>query len=268
MIAWKRRWWCAAGAAWLGLLLGIVCPAGAAPPVDAVTAFDEANKLYEQAKYGAAADAYEQLLKLGQQTPAVLFNLGNARLKNGEVGRGVIAFLQASALAPRDEGIRANLQFARRSVRGAGEGSIPLWQRVLTRLRANEWAGIASLGLIALFTLMAAGEWRRTLAPTLVVPRRVAIAVAAISLSGLMVTATVERRVVAVVVTREATIRFTPLDESPVAYTAADGTELTVVGQKGTGQEGAEWLEVQDATERTGWVRRNQVGFVNGPGIR
>ncbi len=237
--------------------------AGAMPgAADPVAAFDEANKLFEQAKYGAAADAYEQLVKMGQPTPSVLFNLGNARFKNGEPGRAIIAWLQAQRLAPHDERVRANLQFARRAVRGGEEGSEGFWVRTVSRLHANEWAAATATGVIALFLLLAAQEWLPARKDRLRTPAKGVAAATLLLGLAFWTAAQAERRTLAVVIVKEAAIRFTPLEESPVSFAAPDGVELTVVGRKGNGQAQAEWLEVQDAAERTGWVKRSQVAFV------
>ena len=56
----------------------------------------------------------------------------------------------------------------------------------------------------------------------------------------------------AIVVTREATVRYGPLGESPAAFSVHDGAELRVLDQK------EEWLQVNAGPRRTGWLRRDQ----------
>lgn len=250
-----RRWVLA-----LCLMVLMVGSAGAA--IDLSQAFDEANKLYEQGKFGAAADAYEQLIKEGMTTPAVLFNLGNTRFRNGELGRAIIAFSQAERLDPRDQAIKSNLQFARRSLRGAEESSEPLWQRVLGRLHTNEWAWITALSVWCFFLALAAGEWRPAWKSSIRRAVRVSGVLSVAAGCALLGLATLESRRVAVVVVKEALVRFTPIEESPVRFSANDGAELVVLGRKSGTAGQPEWLEVQDPASRTGWVRRDQVGFV------
>ena len=62
-------------------------------------AFDQANRLYEQGKYAEAASAYENLLHADSNSPALYFNLGNARFKAGQSGRAIAAYRQAEAKA-------------------------------------------------------------------------------------------------------------------------------------------------------------------------
>src|SRR5262245_33914426 len=66
----------------IGLIAGLL--AGNAIRVcaeDLATRFEEANKLYEQGRYPDAAKAYAELVKVGQVSSALYFNLGNALLK-------------------------------------------------------------------------------------------------------------------------------------------------------------------------------------------
>ena len=81
--------------------------------------FDEANKLYEQAKYQEAATAYEKLLQSDPASAALYFNLGNAWFKAGQSGRAIAAYRQAERLAPRDPDLRFNLNFVRKKVSGS-----------------------------------------------------------------------------------------------------------------------------------------------------
>ncbi len=100
--------------AWI-LASSLVLPRAAEP----AAAFEQANKLYEQGRFPAAAVAYENLLRSGQRSAAVYFNLGNACFKSGQVGKAIVNYRLAERLAPRDPAIRANLQFARGSVPGS-----------------------------------------------------------------------------------------------------------------------------------------------------
>ena len=257
----QTNWVAASLPVWVaGLLLWVVgLPAA---PVDLPAAFDEANRLYEQGRFGAAADAYESLLSAGQTTPAVLHNLGNARLKNGEVGRSIQAFLQAERLAPRDSGVQANLQFARRSVKGAEESSVWWPRRLVGRLSGNEWAWIASGCACLFFLLLAVREWRPELKKPVRPFRQTFGSLLVVALAGFWVVMNSERRTIGVVVVKEAPVRFTPLEESPVAFTAIDGLEVAILGRKiGLPGQG-DWVEVRDAAQRSGWIKRGQVGLV------
>src|ERR1051325_497601 len=81
--------------------------------------FDQANRLYEEGKFGDAISLYGAILKAGRVSSGLLFNLGNAYFKNGEIGRAIYNYRRAQALAPRDPDVQANLRFARDRIAGA-----------------------------------------------------------------------------------------------------------------------------------------------------
>jgi tetratricopeptide (TPR) repeat protein len=92
--------------------------------------FIRANGLYGDGKYAEAATAYEQILAQGIESGAVQYNLGNAYLKAGDVGRAVLAYERARRLIPGDPDLAANLGFARESARDVPETSLPGAHRV------------------------------------------------------------------------------------------------------------------------------------------
>ena len=73
----------------------------------------EANRRFERGEYAEAAQQYEALIGLGYRDPTVYFNLGNAHLEDGDLGRAILNYLRAEELSPRDPDIIANLDLAR-----------------------------------------------------------------------------------------------------------------------------------------------------------
>ncbi len=236
------------------LLLGLMCFAFVQrlQAADVSSAFEAANKLYEQGKYVDACAAYEQLVRSNVCSPAVLFNLGNAYFKSGQIGRAIATYRQMAELTPRDPDLRANLQFARIQVQGptlhAGR-----WERFFGTLSLNEWTALASAGVWLMFLLLAALQVRPALRPVL---RSLtsAIAGAAIVLCaclGLALAVHAGSKSV-IVVAGEAAVHDTPWDNANSSFVAHDGAELRVLDRK----EG--WLQVTDGVRRPGWVRKDK----------
>jgi tetratricopeptide (TPR) repeat protein len=235
-------------------LLATSALASLARDEDTVQLFDAANKLYEERKFREAAVAYESILASNAASPAVYFNLGNARFKTGEIGRAVVAYRHAAQLTPRDPDIKANLQFARNQVQGPTLRPTRL-QRAFGLLSLNEWTGLTAGALWLTFLLLAAMQLRPALRAALRTTT-LAIGGAALALGVCLIAA--ERlntaRDLAVVTARDVIIRNGPLDESQTAFTANDGAELRVLDRKG------DWLQVTDGTPRhVGWLKRNEV---------
>src|ERR1019366_9973476 len=58
------------------------------------TDFSAANELYAKGKFADAAGVYEKILQTGAQSPALLFNAGNAEFKSGHLGKAIAAYRQ------------------------------------------------------------------------------------------------------------------------------------------------------------------------------
>lgn len=231
------------------LLAGFIFSARAA---DLGEVFQQANKLYEEGRFPEAVAAYDRIVEKNGVSPELLFNLGNARLKAGRVGQSIQAYRQAQALAPRDPDVRANLNFAREQAGNAPPGS--RWTRWLEMLTVNEWTALASGALTLWFLFLALGQWKVEVGKTLR-PYTLTAGFAAVALI-VCVGAVLQSRYFSktvVVVAPEAVARRGPFDESQTAFTARDGTELSVLGRKD------DWVEVSDVQNRVGWIQSKQV---------
>ena len=223
------------------------------PAAISAAVFDSANKLYEEGKYAEAASAYETLVRSGQTSAALYFNLGNAFFKSGQIGRAIAAYRQAEQLAPRDPDLRANLQFARNQT--PSPTLLPTrWQRWLGRLTLNEWTLLAAGSVWLWLLLLAVVQWRPALRPTLRASV-LSLAILAVLLCACAAAALRATRFTrtAIVIAGDVVVRYGPLAESPTAFTVHDGAELRILDQKD------EWLQGNAGPRRTGWLRRDQV---------
>jgi tetratricopeptide (TPR) repeat protein len=252
-VAWFiRRGWGAGNAARLLALIAVASFPAQSPAAMPAAAFESANKLYEEGKFADAAAAYGKLAQSGETSAALYFNLGNAFFKAGQIGRAIAAYRTAQQITPRDPDLRANLQFARNQTPSPTLWPTR-WERWLARLTLNEWTVLAAVTVWLWLLLLAALQWRpglrpalRTYALSLAVLAGLLCACAAASLRETRFTRT------AIVITGEAAVRYGPLPESPVAFTAHDGAEFRVLDQKD------EWLQVSAGPRRVGWLRRDQ----------
>ena len=246
------------GIIWLLPALISFFPLASLHAADFAGGFESANKLYEEGKYADALTAYDQLLKTGGVSEAVLFNRGNALFKLDQLGRAIESYRLAQQLAPRDPELRANLDFARTRARGGMPWHTERWRGWLGSLSLNGWTTLTVAAFWILFLLLALGQWRRELRPRLRNP--ILAAGAAFLLFGACLG--IELGVnyftpSAIVVTGETDIRNGPFDEAPSLYKVRDGIELTVIDRKDN------WLQVADSAQRIGWVRQDQVLVFN-----
>ena len=140
----------------LGMLPVIVVGSVSAQETSAGELMAVANERYERGEYAEAAQQYEALVARGYGDASVYFNLGNAYLESGDLGRAILNHLRARELAPRDSDIRNNLDLARSMTvdrvtaeRGSLIESVSFFGR--------RWATPSELGVAALILWTATG---------------------------------------------------------------------------------------------------------------
>jgi tetratricopeptide (TPR) repeat protein len=214
--------------------------------------FIRANGLYGNERYADAAATYEQILAAGVESGAVQFNLGNAYLKAGDVGRAVLAYERARRLVPGDPDLAANLGFARELAHDVVEPS--LVERIAFPLSGRaSTATLAAAGAVAWWLV-----WLSLTAGVLVpaaagTARAIAIvaglAGAVVGASGVHRWWTVERPTIAVVVApKDVTVRAEPTANATALFVATPGTVVEVERTR----EQASLVRSRDG--RRGWV--------------
>lgn len=242
----------------LGLfLIGTSKAHGKTNGIGPTQAFNQANVLFETGKYPEAAAAYEAIARAGKVSANLYFNLGTAHLKAGELGRAIFYLRQSEQIAPRDTDTRANLQFAREKAASGRPLKTNLWRDLTDWLTLGEWAALATISLSLWFSLQAMYQlldpaWRELMRPWLM-PTGVTLALLLVLSTGASFQ---QARPEAVVISKEASIHYGPLEESQNAYTLTDGTEVRVLDV----QNG--WLRVIDGDGREGWVLAKQIALL------
>lgn len=221
---------------------------------EADTAFESANRLYEQGHYSDASAAYEKIIASGQLSEAVYFNLGNAYFKLGQSGRAIAAYRKAQYLNPRDPDVRANLQFARNHARGGIPEQAARIPTFFSLLGLNEWSWLALASFSGVFIVIGVGQLRPGSKTSL--RRWLYVLCAAMVFFGLGMSVRLSADVLhqtAIVVAGEVDVRNGPLEESQSLFKVRDGMELEIQDQDNG------WFKVADSAYRSGWVRQDQV---------
>lgn len=225
---------------------------------DVAPDFAAANKLYAEGKFSDSAGAYEKILATGAQSPALLFNGGNAEFKAGHIGKAIAAYRQAELLSPRDAELRANLAFVRNQVQG-GTLRESRWQNWVGTLTLNEGTLLTAAFFWTLFALLAVCQLRPVLAPKLQGVTRLAVVLTVFSGTVLALQAANHFNAsVAVVTSSEAIARSGPFDEAQSVFTARDGAELRVQASHD------DWVQVVNAAGKIGWLSRKQAEVLPG----
>jgi len=240
----------------LAALATTVSPAAAED--SALALHDRALQLYEAEDYDAAIDAFREVLAAGVNDPRVHYNLGNAYFKAGRLGFAIWNYRKALEMAPRDEDIRANLEYARFLALDSIEENARTDTRVrdwLDRVTAREVLLAASalwiLAALALIAWQLGGGRGRLL-------RRIGsgllVAWAAVMVLAAVVDHRARNRSEAVVLAREATVRNGPGETFDTAFVLHEGAEAVVEGERGR------WTEISLPGELRGWIDSDQIG--------
>ncbi|HEY2743427.1 MAG TPA: BatD family protein [Polyangia bacterium] len=148
-----------------GLIFALFCATSARAADTEIAAskdatFRRGNDAYFHGHYQQAVDAYEQVVALGVVSADLFYNLGNAYLKNDQLGPAIYDYERALELDPSQEDVRFNLGVARDAARKKGEDRLagvesqPFWMRAASQVTVN-WASWLFLGLyVALFALL------------------------------------------------------------------------------------------------------------------
>jgi tetratricopeptide (TPR) repeat protein len=241
----------------LSVFFALVC-AGKLLAADVNANFSAANKLYAEGKFAEAATAYEKMLQSGAQSPALLFNAGNAEYKAGHLGKAIAAYRRAMLLTPRDPELRANLDFVRNQVHGATVRE-SRWQSWVSTLSLNEGTVLTAVLFWLTLGLFAARQIRPALVPKLRSVTRLAVTLTIFSATILGLQAANHfNGQTAVVIEAEATARSGPFDEAQSAFTVHDGAELTVLDRHD------DWLQVANGAGKTGWLSTKQAAILPG----
>lgn len=216
--------------------------------------FINANAAYEQGDPAGAIALYNKLL--GRDLPAghLLYNLGNAYLRNGELGQAVASYRRSLAALPRNQDVKANLSFARKSSRdaiappqpSAVQSTLLFWHYGLSR------AELARLVLLINLLFWIALAVRMTRPGSEILRWMVISLLLALLVTGssLLVRHFLPQQV-AVIVPQQVDVFNGPNLEEAVRFKLHAGTEVRLEDQR------PEWLRISLPDGSQGWIQKS-----------
>lgn len=228
---------------------------------DSGSDFTEANKYYAAGNFKKAAETYERIVRSGNASGAVYYNLGNAYLKNGQKGEAVLAYRRAQRMIPRDEDVRWNLNVVRAALQDRAEQSednilIYGTKRVIHRVTMNEVALLVALSLglwfllsLIVFFVEGAKVWTGLLRGLAVI-----VFFAAAVLMTLKFLDTKEPRVI--ILDPEVTAYYGPSDKESKAFVLHEGAEVRLVDRM------TDWYYIRFGGKNNGWISKNSCEII------
>jgi len=227
--------------------------------------FEQGNQLYLAGDYEGAVAAYETVLGAGFESAALHYNLGNAYFKSGDLGRSILAWERARAVAPSDPDVLANLELARSLTADAVEPLPRFW----LVSAVSWWIDLLPRGLLIMIVATAwltagAGVSARILARRDDV-RRVAGWVAIAGGVVVVILGTnlfvrelgVGRAERGVILADEVPVRSAPADQDDLTlFEIHEGTRVRI------DQRAGEWAEIVLEDGKVGWVPAEVMGVI------
>jgi tetratricopeptide (TPR) repeat protein len=218
--------------------------------------FAKANQEYAAGDFKSAIADYEELVRSGQDTPNVFYNLGNAYFRQNNFGHAILNYERALALEPHHPEAQANLRVARDEAR-ALELIPGRWERLFAVANENQYAVTAAIAFwIGLFSIAVFIFGRRR--------SRSAVALSILSLSIFAIAVVASHQLsqgkngpgLAIVTGENVEARLATADNANRVLTLPAGSEIKIVSQRG------DWIYAALPNNLRGWVPANSAEAV------
>ncbi len=234
---------------------GLPAPQDALAPAPAER-FQAGNSFYQTGDHEGALDAYLGLYEDGFESGELLYNIGNAYFRLGELGRAILFYERSRVALPRDESVRTNLELARSltadQITPLPGFWIPRVVRWAVQLVPRAWLiailalGYLGLASILLYRLLSTGPRYWT--------RHAAVAAAALTFvvgANLLIREFgIGRADRGVILQTEAAVQSAPSDDPALQlFTIHEGAVVRI------DRRSSDWLEIVLEDGKVGWVR-------------
>nr|WP_299386586.1 tetratricopeptide repeat protein [Allomuricauda sp.] len=223
--------------------------------------FKEATDFYNQGEYTKAIENYEEILKKGEHSAELYFNLGNCHYKLNAIGPSIYNYEKALLLKPNDKEILNNLGYAQNMRLDAIE-EMPktdigaFYNGVVNFLSFDQWSYLA-VSLIILFVVAYLAYFFLRMASQ----KRIAFITSIFSLIlGVLCVLLAYLQFQefkndnpAIIFTSEVKISSEPNNNSEVVFTLHEGTKVNVLEKLNN------WNKIRLADGQTGWLLNENI---------
>ncbi len=227
--------------------------------------WSQGNKAYAEGRYQDAAIAYDSIIRSGNQSAMLYYNLGNSYFKLGKIGLALVNYYRAEGLAPDNQDIKYNINIASTYVQDkiehVPEFFLNKWIRsIQTMLNSNLWAAISliSLTVALLGTLIYLFSQRIGLRKTGFFAGIICLILFAISLSfAAKIRSEIVKPTRAVIINSAVAIKASPDNGSKDVFVLHEGTLVNIVRNVG------KWSEIVIADGNKGWLNSATIQLID-----
>jgi tetratricopeptide (TPR) repeat protein len=228
------------------------------PEQDHARPFIDALEAYKNGDYAAAIEGFSDIARSGVQNGKLYYNLGNAYLKNAELGPAILWYERALKLLPNDPDLIFNYQYARSLTKDAPEEGSPLlrilffWKYRLS----NRAIVLAAIGCSLIF-------WAALIAWQFTRRRSIRWVAAAAALPALIFVLTAgvnyyesAHRRQAIVLPSQTAVRSGLQQGSTELFKLHAGAKVTVLKSL------KDHYQIRYSNDKIGWVPEDEVGVI------
>jgi tetratricopeptide (TPR) repeat protein len=210
--------------------------------------FAKANQDYAQGHFKEAIDAYEALVRSGQWSANLFYDLGNAYFRAADFGRAILNYERALALDRHHPEAAANLQIARDEARSL-EMQQSWLERYLHFASLNQYGITAAVAFwVGTFCIVRPIFLRRRSA------RTIALAILSLTVCALAILAIYrvdygsKGRGLAIVTGKDVQARLATADTANSVLALPEGSEIKILSTRG------DWIYAALPNNLRGWI--------------
>jgi len=227
--------------------------------------FEEANALYNEAKYDEAITKYESILNSNEHSAELYFNLGNANYKLNNIAPSVYYYEKALKLSPNDKDIKNNLAYAQNMTIDAIDkvpqvGFSKLINNLVNTFQKDTWALLAVVGVIlfVLLFLMYHFSYNTSRKRIAFVTSILSLIIACISVAMAFQKDSLNKKDnPAIVFAQESRVMSEANKTSEEVFRLHEGTKVQVL------ETFEDWQKIQLSDNSTGWIPSKDIKLLN-----
>lgn len=221
--------------------------------------FDQANQAYADGRYEMAVDLYSAILKKGETSTAVHYNLGNSHYKLNHIAPSIYHYEKALQLSPGDKDVENNLAFAKNMAIDAieepsQEGFFGVFSKFSSVFSPATWAWIGIIGMLA-FVVFFLGYYfsGKVIFKRILFIISLAFLFVAVwaTVIGLINQHQLENRSYAIIFSEEVEAKSEPNIRSGSVFLLHEGAKVKVT------EDFQDWYEIELPNGSQGWIPSN-----------
>lgn len=214
-------------------------------------AFAKANRDYSDGRFQNAVDGYDGLVKSGQWSANLFYNLGNAWFRLGNFGEAILNYERALALDAHHPEAGANLALVRDEARALELRKTRL-ERYTGNITITQYAVATSIAFWCLLFAVTRLFFVRRRSITLVSFIILALVVFAGGIFGIYsLESGPKGRTLAIVTGKKIEARLATADNASSVLALPAGSEIKILSQRG------DWLYAELPNDLRGWIPAN-----------